>query len=238
MSVLKSNLLVTPQEIFTSSSTQGTDIGALATSGDGRYFRYVLAGGTTLVPGKLQQASAQDATNMQNLTVSTSSAGATTITTTSTVTLTANQLAGGFLTIVSASTGAGYTYKIKSHPAATAAAVTFTLEDAVLVATTGTVKIDVIPNPYSSVIVNPATASSNPVGVAVYAVTNAQYGWVQTHGPVSCLADGAITVGTQLAASNGTAGAVEPLAGVQASVAYAINDISTTDYGFIMLLID
>ena len=238
MSTLKANIQIEGQDVFSTSSTATTDIGAFATTGDGRGFRYALAGATTLVPGKLQQASAEDTTNLQNLTTAVASVGATSMTTTSTVTLAANALAGGFLTVVSASTGAGYTYKVKGNTAATAAAVTIYLEDPVLVATTGTVKIDLIPNPYAAVIVNPATASSAPVGVAVYAVTNAQYGWVQTHGPVSVLADGAVTVGTALAASNAVAGAVEPLAGVQAAVGVALTGIATTDYGFVFLQVD
>lgn len=238
MSSLRVNIQITPQDLFTSSSTAGTDIGALATTGDGRLFRYALAGGTSLVPGKLQQSSAQDTSNFQDLTVTAPAAGATSIVTTSTVTLTANQLAGGFLTISSASTNAGYTLKIKGNTAATAAVTTIYLEDAVIAAPTGTTKIDVIPNPYSGVIVNPATASSNPVGAAVYAVTNAQYGWLQTHGPASVLADGTVVVGTGLVASNATAGALEALTGVQAPVATAITGIATTEYGFVFLTIE
>jgi len=238
MSVLKANLMVTPQEIFTSSSTQGTDLGAFATSGDGRGFRYVLAGATALVSGKLQQASAEDTTNFQNLTCAVSAVGATSITTTTTVTVTINQLAGGFLTVTSATTGAGFTYKIKGNTAATAAVTTIYLEDPIVVATTGTVKIDMILSPYTNVIVNPATASSVPVGAAVYNITAAQYGWVQTHGQCSLLADGTVVVGTSLAASNGTAGAVEALAGVQAPVGIAITGIATTEYGMVFLTID
>lgn len=239
MSTIKANLTVSPQDLFTSvASPGGTDIGAYATTGDGRGFRYCLAGATSLVSGKLQQASAEDTTNFQNLTVTAPALGATSIVTTSTVTLTVNQLAGGFLTITSATLGVGQTLKIKGNTAATAAVTTIYLEDPVLILPTGTVKIDMIPNPYANLIVNPATASSAPVGVAVYNITNAQYGWVQTHGPVSCLADGTVVVGTSVCASNGTAGAVEALAGVQAPVGYALTGVATTEYGFIFLTID
>lgn len=233
MSVLKANLLVTPQEIFTSSSTQGTDLGAFATTGDGRGYRYVLAGGTALVAGKLQQSPAET-TAWQNLGIAASSAGSFTITTTSTVTVTANQLSGGFAAI-SVTPGVGYLYKIKSHPAATAAVVTLTLEDPIQVALTTSSKVDLIVNPYSSVIVNPATASGMPVGVAIYPVTASQYGWVQSQGVCNVLADGAITVGTSLSASNAVAGAVEPAAGVQALIGTAITGISDTEYGMVNL---
>lgn len=234
---LSADTLIVGQDVFTSSSTQMHNLGQKAVTQDGRAFRYILAGATALVAGKLQQASAEDTSNFQNLTVATASAGATSMTTSSTVTLTANQLANGLLTVTSATTGVGQTLRIKGNTAATAAVTTIYLDDPVITATTGTVKIDMIPSPYSSVIVNPATATSSPIGVAVYPITAAQYGWVQVSGPVACLADGAITVGTSLCASNGTAGAVEALAGVQAPIGYALTGIATTEYGMIFLKI-
>ena len=237
MSTLKSNLLVMPSEVFSDSSVSQTDLGALATTGDGRYFRYCKAGGTALVAGKLQQASAEDTSNFQDLTVAVSSKGAKTVTTTSTVTLTANQLAGGLLTVTSASTGAGFVYKIKSHAAATAAVVTFNLEDPIQVATTGTVKVDCIPNPYAGIIVNPTTASSAPVGVAVYNITANYFGWLQVSGAASILSDGGSTVGTNVSASNGTAGAVEASVTAQATIGTALTGVATGEYGFFNLML-
>jgi hypothetical protein len=234
MSTLKTNLMIEPSEIFSTSSTQGTDIGALATTGDGRYFRYCLAGGTTLVPGKLQQASAEDTSNMQNLAITNASANATSITTTTTVTLTANQVAGGLIVISKSSTGAGLTYKIASHAAATAAVVTFNLEDPVVTATTGTTTVDVAPNPFSGVIVNPSSASSAPIGAAIYPITNAQYGWLQVQGACApYAADATIAVGTQVCASNATAGAIEGMTGVQALVGTTITGIAVSEYGLV-----
>ena len=170
-SQLTGAIVVAAQPLHSESSTALHDIGSLIHSNDGRSFRYCKAGGTALVAGKLQQSSAEDTTNFQNLSVAVSSAGATSITTTSTVTLTANQLAGGLLTVTAATTGAGFLYKIKSHAAASAAVVTFNLEDPVVVATTGTVTVDCAPNAYSGVVVNPTTATSAPIGVAIYNIT-------------------------------------------------------------------
>lgn len=236
MSTLKCDILVAPQEIFTSSSTQGTNLGSRVTTGDGRYFRYALAGGTSLVQGKLQQTAAE-VTGNQNLAVAAAAIGATTVTTTTTVTVTANQYAGGWL-IVTITPGEGYQYQIASHPAATSAAVTLTLADPLQVALTTSSRIDLVSNPYAGVVVNPTTATSTPIGVAVYPITNAQYGWLQTAGTAAVLADGSVTVGTSLVASNGTAGAVEALTGVQALVGIAVSGIATTDYGPVKLLID
>ncbi len=239
-SQLTGDVIVAAQGIYSDSSTQLHPLGAYVSTNDGRAFRYVKAGVTALVAGKLQQASAEDTTNFQNLTVAVNSVGDVSVVTTTTVTLTVNQLAGGFLTVTSATTGAGFTYRIRGNTAATSAVTTITLDDPIVVATTGTVKVDCILNPYQNLIVNPATASSAPVGVAVYNITAAYFGWVQTRGVVSCLADGTVTVGTALDASNGTAGAVEAHAeaGVQATVGLAITGIATTEYGLIFVTLD
>lgn len=237
---LSSNILLNPSDLtanFASLSDAGyTPLGARAFDAAGNAYRFCKAGATALVPGKLQQASAQVA-NHQNLAPSTTVAGATSITVTLGATAaTANQYAGGWL-VVTTSTGAGYRYLIDSHPAADASAtLVLTLSDAIVVGTaTLTSKVDLIANPFSGVIVNPATASSCPVGVGVTAVTAAYYGWVQSSGVANVLADGAVTVGTALVASNGTAGAVEALTGVQAPVGTAVTDIDTTQYGAVNL---
>ena len=181
-SSLGSAPLVTGQDLNTNSSTQQMALGAYAETADGRGFRYCYIGATATVAGRIYQAPAEDTSNFQNLTAAVSSVGATTVTTTTTVTLTADQLAGGTLVVASATLGSGRMYKIKSHPAATAAVVTFTLEDPIAVATTGTVKIDCHPNPYNGVVITPAgSATSSPVGVATNAITANYYGWLQTH---------------------------------------------------------
>jgi len=228
-------VVVAAQALMSESSTALHNLGELVFSNDGRAYRYAKAGVTALVAGKLQQSSAEDTTNFQNLTCAVSSAGATSITTTSTVTLTVNQLAGALLTVTAATTGAGFLYKVKSHAAATAAVVTFNLEDPVVVATTGTVTVDLAPNAYSAVIVNPTTATSAPIGVAVYNITGAYFGWLQVGGVASILNDAGSTVGTNVSASNATAGAVEAAVTAQAAIGVALTGIATTEYGLVKL---
>lgn len=234
MSSLSSQILVNPQDLFTSSSTQGTKLGATATTGDGRHFRYVLAGGTSLVPGKLYQSSAEDTTNYQNLAPTATSIGATSITTSTTVTVAANALTGGYV-VVTVTPGQGYAYEIAGNPAASAAALTINLVDPIQVALTTSSRIDVIPNPYTGVILNPTTATSAAKGVAVYPVTNAQYGWIQVAGAAPVLAQGAVVVGSQVAASSTTAGAVVATSGVLANVGVALTGIASTEYGMVDL---
>lgn len=212
------------------------NLGELCFSNDGRAFRYVKAGATALVAGKLQQTAAQ-VTGDQNLTAVAAAVGDFTIASTSTVTVTANQYAGGYA-LITVTPGVGYIYSIKSHIAYTAAAPTLTLNDSIQVALTTTSRIDLIANLYSAIIVNPATASSTPVGVAVFPVTAAYFGWVQVSGVANVLADGAITTGTNVIASNAVAGAIEPgadAADLQAHVGIAISGIADTEYGAVKL---
>lgn len=236
MSTLSSVTLVNPQDIFSTSSTQGTSLGATASTGDGRMFRYCLAGGTTLVPGKLQQASAEDTSNYQNLAAAATSIGASQVVISTSTTVTANALTNGLL-VVTTSTGAGYTYGIASNTATSAAVgLTINLSDKIVVATDTNSRFDVIPNPYANIVVNPTAASSAVSGAAIYPITNAQYGWLQVTGPIGLLVDDqTVVVGTSVAASNQAAGAIEPFTGVQAPVGIALTGAATTQYGLVNL---
>jgi hypothetical protein len=231
---LSSGLLVNPGDLTQNTASAAVQLGAVAFDQAGNRYRYCKAGGTSLVPGKLQQAAAE-VTGDQDLAIAAAAAGATSITTTSTVTVTANQYAGGWV-VIADDVGEGYKYLISSHPAATSAALTLTLSDPIVVALTTSTTIDLIPNPFSGVIVNPTTATSAPVGAAITAITNAQYGWIQDQGVASLLADGSVTVGTSLVASNGTAGAVEALTGVQAFVGIALTGAASTEYGAVKMM--
>lgn len=245
MSTLKAAAIsVAPQDIFTSSSTQGTDLGALASTGDSRYYRYCLAGGTTLVPGKLQAAPAQDTTNYNpsgGLAVAATAVGSTQVTLTGSLTITANALAGGYMS-VNAGTGGtlGMLYKVKSNTAVSSATnCVVTLEDPILTsAFTTSTKVVFAVNPYNGVILNPATASSSPLGVAVYPVVNAQYGWIQTYGPCSLLNDNGTAIGLGLAPSGATAGAAKTMAATLSQIGYAMNVQVTTEYDLVYLTID
>ena len=232
---------VVAQGIFSESSVQLHALGELAHSNDGRAYRYTKVGATALVAGKLYQGAAEDTSNQENLTVATNSIGDTSVVTTTTVTLAANLMAGGLLTVTAATLGAGFTYKIKGNTAATGAVTTFTLEDPIVVATTGTVTVDVKKNPYDQVVITPAgSATTCCVGVAVHNVTNAYFGWLQTHGPASVLCSTTITVGDSVIPINATAAGAATVAtnGVKAPIGYAMTGIATTEYGLVYFTID
>lgn len=226
---LSGPLSVAAQGIFSESSTALHSLGEIIFANDGRAYRYAKAGGTALVVGKLQQSPAED-TGTQNLTAVAAAVGDLSIASTSTVTITANEYANGWA-VITVTPGVGYQYKIAGHAAYTAAAPTLSLADSIQVALTTTSRIDLVRNPLSGVIVNPATASSAPVGVAVYPVTAAYFGWLQVAGVATILSDGGSTVGTNVSASNAVAGAVEAAVTAQAAIGVAVTGVATTEYG-------
>lgn len=243
MSVIKANLMVSPQELFTSSSTQGTDLGALATTGDGRYFRYFLNGAVTAVPGKIYQGPAEDATNQSpagGLAVAASAIGSTSVTLTGSLTLAANLLTGAFMSVV-ITPGQGYNYKVASNTAVAGAAnCAVTLEDPIQVALTTSSKVVFHLNPYSGCVVAPATLTAAPVGVPIYAVPNATYGWMQTHGPASCLLTGTFaTAGLAVGVLvGGTIGSLAPCIAGTPVLGYTMGIGATTEYDAVFLQID
>ena len=222
-------------------SVPSHQLGTIGVTSDGCKFRYVKNNATNAaVAGELQQRVAED-TALESIAVATTAVGATSVTTTGTVTVTVNQLADGYLVgTAEGGTGNGYRYRIKSHPAATAAVCTFQLYEPIKVAFNTSTQVDLVQNPYSGVIQNPTSATGNPLGVAVIPLTASYYGWLQVSGPgiVKADAGGAITVGDSVVASNQTAGCAENATGAQAVVGVAITGIASAEFGMCHLTIE
>lgn len=231
-----------PQDLFTSSSTQGTDLGAFGTTGDGRGFRYFLQGSVAAIVGQVAQGPDQDTTNQNpsgGLAVAAAAIGATTVTLTGTLTLAANLLSGAYMS-VAASTGAGYTYKVKGNTVvASAANCVVTLEDPILVALTTSSKVVFMKNLYNGLQIAKTTLTNAVAGVSVYPVAAAQYGWVQTHGQVGCLQTGTGTCGTALGVlQGGTQGSLAPAIAGTPIVAFANGTNVTTEYDLVFMVLD
>lgn len=243
MSQIKANLQVSPQDVFNIvTTTQGTDLGAYATTGDGRVFRYAKVGATALVPGTLVQGPAEN-TTIENLAPVAAAAGVGVITlTTSAGAVTANSLVGGY---VASTTGAGYgyAYKIAGH-AFVGTSLTITLEDPLVVALTTSSRLDVVPSPFNGVVINPTTPTGTPLGVAVSAIPASSFGWIQSHGPVVATGDAtASLVGQPVGASRTTAGnitASTTLVGATylTNVGVALTGIAASESGSVFLEID
>lgn len=235
MSKLASPLQISPIDLFQTSTVATADLGATAFTADGRRFRYALAGASALVAGKLQQSSVET-TSDQNLTAVAASVGDVQIASTSTITVAANYYAQGWA-VITVTPGVGQMYQISGHAAYTAAAPTFNLfaTDAIRVALTTSSRIDLVANPFSSVILCPATATGLPVGAAVTNNPLGTYGWIQAGGVANVLADGSVAVGVSVCASAATAGAVKTNVAAGPFVGVSLTNISTTEYGAVYL---
>lgn len=204
---------------------------------DGREVKLILAGASNLASGKLMTAPAW-VSNHQNMTVTAFTAysnngnqpAQVTVTLGGTA-VTANQYAGGYL-IVEDSTGAGQTLQIASHPAqaTTTGNVTITLADAPNTAITTSSKVGLVYNPCNGVILADHSNLQQPVGVTLYPITAAYYGYIVSKGVVSCLNDGNLTTGSAISPSNAVDGAVENGVIAQGFVGNAIMTGADTKY--------
>lgn len=214
------------------SSAQNQPLGSKAETVDGREFKYGLAGASNLAIGKLAQQAAVVA-NHQNISVAAAAAaGATQVTVTLGATAaTANQYAGGYLNVIDVA-GAGATYLIAGHPAASSSgSLVVSLAEPITTALTTSSKANLTTNPYASMVISATTTISYITGVPGIAVTAAFYGWFQTRGVASVLSDGAVTAGVGLKPSDAVTGAAEAeVAGdttVRIGVAYNNNTVDT-----------
>lgn len=228
--------------VFDSETTASIDLGAKMESADGRSFRYMKVGATALVAGSLYDGPASVG-NHTNVTVALAAAvGATSITVTLGATLaTANQYAGGVI-VINDVDGQGFTYGIKSHPAADASAsLVLTLEsnELVLEALTTSSQASLVSNQYNGVIIHAASETGIPVGIAIKDIAAASFGWIQTRGSVSSLADANVAaLGEQVDASTTTAGATTLGTVATAALGYAQAQQVSTEFNPIFLTID
>jgi len=197
------------QALYTSQTRQDHALGERLVTSDGRVFRYAKAGASPLVAGNMLQAPAQIANHL-NLTPSAAAIGATSITVTLGATAaTAGQYAEGWA-FISTGPGNGYAYPVTAHPAANASA-TLVLQIGVpiIVALTGSSRVDLQMNAYNGVIQTPVTTLTGAcVGNAPYVIAASEYGWIQTRGPAACLVAGTPSVGLAVVVPGTAAGAV------------------------------
>jgi hypothetical protein len=201
---------------------------------DGRGFRYAKVGATSTVAGKVYQGTALDATNLQpsgGLAVAAAAIGATSVTLTGSLTLAANLVAGGYMTVV-VTPGIGHTYKIKGNSAVAGAAnCVVYLEDPIRVALTTDSKVALARNPYDSIVLEPGTPTASIVGVAPSVIVNGEYGWIQTRGPIGTFFTGTGVAGKAVGSlSGGTAGSSAPAIAATNILGYQMYTGITVEY--------
>lgn len=222
------------------SSVKGERIGAYDETLDGRGFRYTLAGGTALAPGKIAVAATVDS-NATNKTVDAAVAiGAKKVTFTPGGNISANTYQDGFLTVNDA-TGEGITYLVKGHAAGTSAAsMTVNLLEPVEVAlVASTSEVSLTQNPWSAAVIAVVDQADMVVGVPNVSITASYYGWSQTKGVCAVLADEAVTAGVAVTTGSSTAGSVEAVdAAGEPQIGVALVAAVDTEYREIYLTID
>jgi|TARA_R110002012_G_scaffold2888_6_gene13756 hypothetical protein len=225
------------QGIYEESSTAKHAIGEKLELIDGRVFRYAYFS-TATAQGLLtsQDLSASAIVESDNK-LTAAGAGATEVTYTDSGTVgsaTLNQYAGGYLHTTD-DAGEGFQYRIKSSTAASSNAVTFTLYDGLKVAVTTATDVAVTGGLWNNLI--GASATDYVVcGVTPISFTVNYYGWVQTRGVATVLADGTIAAGNNLTLSDGVTGAVHAKdAETEPLVGYAAYAPDNTGYAGVVL---
>ena len=231
---------VSGQGILDNTTTQNHVLGTYMETADGRGYRYAKVGAVATVAGKVYQGPALDATNQTvsgGLAVAAAAIGDTTVTTTVTVTLAANLMAGGYLG-VDVTPGQGYTYKIKSNTAASAAVVSFVLEDPLVIALTTSSRVIVTKHPLDGIVIEPGTPTARIAGVpnAIYSI--GAYAWIQTRGVCSVLFTGTGVAGKVVGSlSGGTSGSMAPAIAATNIGGENIATSITGEYAFVYLTI-
>jgi len=239
---LSGSPMLSDELIFESSATQKMSLGAYVETPDGRGFRYVKNGAVATVAGKVYQGVALDATNMQpsgGLTPSANVAiGGTQITISDSITLTKDQLAGGYMSVV-VTPGQGYTYRVKGNTAVTAATgCVVTLEDPLVIAITTASNVIFVQSKYNGVVVTPTNGTAANVGVATYIIAAGEYGWIQTKGACACLFTGTGVAGNAVGTlRGGTEGSLAPCIAETPIVGYQMATGITGEYSMIDLVL-
>lgn len=223
------------------AASQRWPLGTLMQLQDGRKYRFASAGGSTLVIGNLLQSAANVANHVDTTAVASAVGARTPTTTLGATAATANQYAEGYFN-VSVAPGSGQVYAVDNHLAVASAGIltaNLAAGHAIRVALTTTSRVDLIANPYKSVIQAPATTPTGvTAGAAVSAPTTTQHGWVQTSGMASILTAGTAVLGEPVSTS-GTAGAAMPSAAATDAQAGTVQRVAaSTAWSDVNLTID
>jgi len=208
------------QSIYETSTTPKHEVGTRGQLRDGRVFYYsVNRTNAILAAGKLTKAN-EVSVDFDDLATNTAAVGdmSVLVTPVGTNTYAANELAGGYLSINSGTTGQGTQYRI-SHHAATTAATEFTLylSEPIRVAFNADTTATVVPNPWSDCVITDADETQfvngcAPVAVPVGSDTAPIYFWNQTWGTATVLGNGTPAIGQAVQVSATTGGAFDAAA--------------------------
>lgn len=193
---------ISGQSIYETKTAPLHEVGTRAVLPDGRAFYYSINRTNAILnAGKLTKAN-EISVDFDDLATNTAAVGdmVVNVTPVGTATYAANELAGGYLSINSGTTGLGHQYRI-SHHAATTAATAFNLflSEPIRVAFNADTTATVIPNPWSDCVITDANETQLVNGVPAVDVPVGSdsapvYFWNQTWGTATVLANTGATV--------------------------------------------
>ncbi len=168
------------QGLYEVSATKKYPLGTRWKLADGREFAYCKAGAVALEAGLLGTVIT---TPVHEDTVTVAHPAGTKVVTITAASVTANQFEDGYL-IVTEGTGIGEMYKIRSNTATDAnGLIRVTLYDGLVTAwNTSDTDVDLYPNPYNGIIVNPTDSQQKPVVVTPINVPANYYYWGLVNG--------------------------------------------------------
>jgi hypothetical protein len=231
-----------PQGIHEESVNQLAPIGTRLGFPDGRAFRYthfVAAVNAAVICSQDVSASAIAVTDGS---MTAAAIGATQVVFTDTDLITTgdlkDQFAGGYFHMED-DAGEAYTYRIKGNDAGEASGtdgeLVVDLYDGLVVAITTDTDVAVTGNIWKNNKIATANGDSIVSGVSMRSMTAAYYGWVQTWGPVSILAEvvgsSAPSIGNPAFLDDATAGAAMAFAGVASNTTLNAGDWDTPYIG-------
>jgi hypothetical protein len=216
MAAITGPMIISDVDLYQSYTVQpsGYNVGSYVMGTNGKGFRLALAGASALVKGNLLQEAAED-TTYENMAIGTAGAVGDRFlqVTNGTATITSQQFEGGSIQVYTAGTvaiGDEYTITSVTGTLTTGGALKVWLDRPLRYAYTTSAKVNMKRSPWSGVIQAPAsTQTGMAVGVAIYEIPLATYGWVQTHGMCNVLSDGStFAVGSDVGTPSGTAGCI------------------------------
>lgn len=202
---LAAPIQITDQDARSVSSVkQSQRLGQIARTHDGRTYAWALNGAVDLAAGKLTQAAAVVANDINRTGVA-YAIGVTQVSFTVGAATTADKYADGYFAV---SVGPGQNlYRVTGNTAGTSPVVN--LEEPLTIATTTSSKFGLYKHPQDSVVISAGAVAASAVGVPNVAVTAAYYFWNQIGGPCAVLSDGVIGLGSGAIISDAVNGAVE-----------------------------
>lgn len=225
------------------STTKQHEVGTryvMAGDEDQKVYRYALAGASALDPGKLCVNSDVDSDVVNKTVARTYAAGTKEVIIDSAGAVTADEYAGGTLTISDA-TGEGVSMRVSGNTALSGAGeLTVYLKEPCPVALTIDVsEATLLRNPWYGVVISATDQADMAVGVPNVSIAAGSYGWLQTRGECAVWADEAVAKGLALTIGTGTAGQVEALdAAGEVQIGVAMEALVDTEYRAAYLSID